>query len=48
MHFGHPGDVDNGLRGLTGFVRLGPRVVTLRTPTSDADHRGHRLRMFTA
>jgi hypothetical protein len=46
MHFGHPVDVDNGLCGLTGFVRLGPRAITLGTLTSDADHRGHCLRMF--
>src|SRR4051794_29967529 len=46
MYFGHPVDVDNGLRGLAGFVRLGPRAVTLGTPAGDPDYRGHRLWMF--
>ena len=46
MHFGHPVDVDDGLRGLAGLVRLRPGAVTLGTSASDANHRGHRLRMF--
>ena len=46
MHVGHPVDVDDGLRGPTGFVRVGPRAIALGPASSDADDCGHRLRMF--
>lgn len=46
MHLGDPVDCRDGLSGLADLVGPGPRTVSLRSSTGDADHRVHSGRMF--